>query len=89
MAAQQQQLLLPGFSLPNPFEEVGKLCGGAVAAAKQHLDRLQTRHAALATSAAHARLPPRVVVLPRHMAAIIPGDSTAELVLTSGISNFL
>ncbi len=38
-----------------------------------------------------ARLPPRLVVLPRHapVAAIIPGDSTAELVLTSGINNFL
>jgi hypothetical protein len=37
-----------------------------------------------------------MVVLPRHsalqnarLAAIIPGDSTAELVLTNGISNFL
>lgn len=55
-----------------------------------HIQPLQPRTlSALSRSA--ARLPPRIVSLPRYapVAAIIPGDSTAELVLTNGLYNFL
>ena len=83
MAAQQHP-----FVLPNPLAEMGKLCQGALAAAQCHVKKLQAKQQAFASQ---ARLPPRIVVLPRAgcMAAIIPGDSTAELVLTNGLNNFL
>jgi YggT family protein len=74
------------FVLPNPLAEVGKLIQGAVAAAQSHLKTLQAKQQAFTSQ---ARLPPRIVVLPRLTAAIIPGDSTAELVLTNGLNNFL
>ncbi|KXZ44346.1 hypothetical protein GPECTOR_69g439 [Gonium pectorale] len=81
----------------NPVAAVGQLLNGALRAAQQHpftqnatraLKRFQDQHAERQSA---ARLPPRIVVLPRHapVAAIIPGDSTAELVLTNGLNNFL
>ncbi|GIL45442.1 hypothetical protein Vafri_2684 [Volvox africanus] len=81
----------------NPIAAVGQFFNGALRAAQQHpfaqnaskaLKRFQEKHV---EGRSDARLPPRIVVLPRHapVAAIIPGDSTAELVLTSGINNFL
>ncbi|EFJ52262.1 hypothetical protein VOLCADRAFT_79012 [Volvox carteri f. nagariensis] len=81
----------------NPIAAVGQFFNGALRAAQQHpfaqnaslaLKRFQAKHM---EQRSEARLPPRIVVLPRHaaVAAIIPGDSTAELVLTNGINNFL
>ncbi|GLC34686.1 hypothetical protein PLESTB_001234800 [Pleodorina starrii] len=81
----------------NLIAAVGLFFNGALRAAQQHpfaqnasraLKRFQEKHA---EQRSEARLPPRIVVLPRHapVAAIIPGDSTAELVLTNGIYNFL
>ncbi|GFR40065.1 hypothetical protein Agub_g605 [Astrephomene gubernaculifera] len=81
----------------NPIAAVGQLFQGALRAAQQHpfaqnaSKALKSFQEKQAERRSDARLPPRIVVLPRHapVAAIIPGDSTAELVLTNGLNNFL
>lgn len=81
----------------NPFAAIGQAFQGAAHAVQRHplaqrasnvLQRIKDQHE---ESSSAGRLPPRIVVLPRagSFAAIIPGDTTAELVLTNGIYNFL
>ncbi|PNW75868.1 hypothetical protein CHLRE_12g557050v5 [Chlamydomonas reinhardtii] len=83
--------------MENPLAQVGQFFGGALRAAQQHpfaqnaqkaIKRFQEQNEERERA---ARLPPRIVSLPRYapVAAIIPGDSTAELVLTNGLYNFL
>ncbi|KAG2430491.1 hypothetical protein HXX76_010014 [Chlamydomonas incerta] len=83
--------------MENPLAQVGQFFGGALRAAQQHpfaqnaqkaIKRFQEQSEERERV---ARLHPRIVSLPRYapVAAIIPGDSTAELVLTNGLYNFL
>ncbi|KAG2500956.1 hypothetical protein HYH03_000779 [Edaphochlamys debaryana] len=83
--------------MANPIEAVSAFFSSGLRKAQEHpvcqhaskaIQRFQAQHE---ERQCEARLPPRIVVLPRGapLAAIIPGDSTAELVLTNGLNNFL
>ncbi|KAF5831257.1 YGGT family-domain-containing protein [Dunaliella salina] len=75
----------------NPIESLKKTGSGLIAGLQSHLDG--TAHQKKRHVCRRERPPPSIVVPPRHgakpFAAILPGDSVGEAVLTTGLLNFL